>query len=538
VTSRTQTVWTGALVAVMVGLAYANSLHGPFIFDDPSSITGNATIRHLTDWRAILRTPHFTVTAEGRPVLNLTLALNYAIGGTSVLGYHLFNLAVHLAATLTLFGLLRRIGPKDEWIAAAIAVVWAVHPLQTESVTYIVQRAESLMGLFYWLTLYGLVRAAEIGWSATSGCAGPDRVSCPSTTRKDAGRAAWGFAALSVAACWLGMATKEDMVSAPLIALLLDRTFLAGSFRAALQRRGAYYGALALSWLLLAYLIASTGGNRGGSVGFNLKIQTYEYWLTQFPAVIYYLRAVFWPHPLIFEYGTFWIRHLQDVAWQAALVGALVGGTIWALWRRPALGLAGAFFFALLAPTSLAPGTTQMIVEHRMYLPFAAVLAALGFAGVGRFRLNPRRTPAQPGRGARWSRRLTLAVAGLFALVCLVLTRRRNDDYRDAVGLWQLTVRQRPDNVLAHTMLGQVLDEAGRRDEAKEHFERALQLNPQFKLAQQGLQKVLTERAAPAGGARPPGALDEPSAQSGLSAQLNAPGGRVPPNEVVSGPRD
>jgi hypothetical protein len=452
VTSRAQTVWAGGLVAVAVALAYANSLHGPFIFDDPSSITGNATIRHLTDWRAILRTPHLTVTAEGRPVLNLTLALNYALGGSSVFGYHLFNLAVHLAAALTLFGLLRRIGPKDAPIAAAIALVWAVHPLQTEAVTYTVQRAESLMGLFYWLTLYGLVRGAE---------------------RSDAGRSGTGFAVLSVAACWLGMATKEDMVSAPLLALLLDRTFLAGSFLAALRRRGAYYGALVLSWGLLAYLIWSTGGNRGGSVGFNLQqVEVYEYWLTQFPAVIYYLRSVFWPHPLIFEYGTFWIRHWGDFGWQALVVLGLIGATVWALWRRPAWGLAGAFFFALLAPTSLAPGTTQMIVEHRMYLPLAAVVAALGFAG------------------ARWARRATLVAAGVCAACCLVLTWRRNEDYRDAIGLWQLTVRQRPDNVLAHTMLGQVLDEAGRTDEARAQFERALQLNPRFKLAQTGLHKI------------------------------------------------
>lgn len=529
-TSRAQTLGIGALVAVMVGLAYANSLHGPFIFDDPSSITGNATIRHLTDWRAILRTPHFTVTAEGRPVLNLTLALNYAIGGSTVFGYHLFNLAVHLAATLTLFGLLRRIGPKDELIAAAIALVWAVHPLQTESVTYTVQRAESLMGLFYWLTLYGLVRSAESGGSAAAPPAEawakgerrsqPGRVSGPTAMRQKSGRFTSWFAALSVAACWLGMATKENMVSAPLIALLLDRTCLAGSFRAALQRRGAYYGALALSWVLLAYLIASTGGNRGGSVGFNLKIQTYEYWLTQFPAVIYYLRAVFWPHPLIFEYGTFWISHLREVAWQAAAVGVLAGATVWALWRRPAWGLVGAFFFALLAPTSLAPGTTQMIVEHRMYLPLAAVLTGLGFAG------------------ARWARRPTLVVAALFALVCLVLTWRRNDDYRDAIGLWRLTVRQRPNNVLAHTMLGQALDQEGRRGEAREHFERALQLNPHFKLARKGLQKVLAELATANGGAGPPGALDEPSVLSDHSVQLNAPGGRVPPNGVVTGPPD
>jgi len=469
VTSRAQTRWAAGLVAGAVVLAYANSLHGPFIFDDPSSITRNATIVDPTNWRAILRTPHFTVTAEGRPVLNASLAFNYALGGAAVVGYHLFNLGVHLAAALTLFGILLRVGPKLDrasacppkpWrkgtvcTAAAIAILWAVHPLQTESVTYTVQRAESMMGLFYFLTLYGLIGVAE---------------------RQEAGRPYGGFAALSIAACWLGMGTKEDMVSAPVIAWLFDRAFLAGDFRSALRRRGALYAALALSWVFLAYLIWSTGGNRGGSVGFNVKVQTYEYWLTQFPALVYYLRATFWPHPLIFEYGTFWIVHLREVWWQALLVSGLIAAAVWALWRRPAAGVAGALAFAVLAPTSLAPGTTQMIVEHRMYLPLAALLALLLF----------------PARRA-WPR-ATLATAGVLALAGIVLTWQRNAEYRDAVGLWELTVEQRPNNVLGHTMLAQVLDEEGRFDEARVHVERALQLNPHFKLAQDELKRNHTE---------------------------------------------
>ena len=112
--------------------------------------------------------------------MNFSLAVNYAIGGLNVRGYHATNLAIHLAAALLLFGLLRRtfllpamrerLGAAATPLALAVALLWAVHPLQTESVTYVVQRAESLVGLFYLLTLYGLVRGATaarpLGWYA------------------------------------------------------------------------------------------------------------------------------------------------------------------------------------------------------------------------------------------------------------------------------------------------------------------------------------------------------------------------------------
>jgi tetratricopeptide (TPR) repeat protein len=460
VTGRRQAWIAGGAIAIAGAIAYSNGLHGPFVFDDPSSITGNPTIRHLSDWAAVLRAPQTTVTAQGRPMLNLSLAVNYALGGKEVLGYHLTNVLIHLCAGWALWGILRRIWREDIWVPSAVAVLWVVHPLQTESVTYTVQRAESLMGLFYLLTVFCFIGGAE---------------SAPGTGRR-ARRLGSAFAALSVGACFLGMATKEDMASAPVVVLLFDRTFVAGTFAAALRLRWKYYGWLASSWILLGYLIWSTGGNRGGSVGFNLDIGAYDYWLTQFPALLTYLRLAFWPHPLVFEYGTFWIYHLSAVWLQAWVVLMLVAATGWALVRRSAAGFAGFFFFALMAPTSLLPGTTQMIVEHRMYLPLAAVLA-VAFGGL-----------------ARLSRPLAVGVAVAAAVGCIVLTRKRNADYRDAVRLWQITVAQRPSNVLAHTMLAQALDADGRPDEAREHFLRATELNPHFALAQEGLGENLAKR--------------------------------------------
>jgi hypothetical protein len=171
-------------------------------------------------------------------------------------------------------------------LALAVALLWTLHPLQTEAVTYVIQRVESLMGLCYLLTLYCLIRSVDSPRPALwQGC--------------------------MVTACLLGMATKEVMATAPLLGLLYDRTFLAGSFREAWQRRRWWYVGLAATWLPLACLVAGTGGNRGGTSGFNVGVAPWAYWLTQFQAVAHYLKLSVWPHPLVFEYGTFWVRPVE-----------------------------------------------------------------------------------------------------------------------------------------------------------------------------------------------------------------------------------
>jgi len=160
-------VWLGALaLAVAVALAYSNACTVPFLLDDATSIESNAS---LHSWRTVLFPPSDrSETVGGRPLLNVSLALNYAISGTSVWSYHLVNVLIHVCAALALFGLVRRTlvkcGMNEHgafWCALAAAGIWALHPLLTEAVTYIVQRAESLMAMWYLLTLYCFARAAD-----------------------------------------------------------------------------------------------------------------------------------------------------------------------------------------------------------------------------------------------------------------------------------------------------------------------------------------------------------------------------------------
>ncbi len=159
------------LIVLATAAAFSSSFAGSFVFDDPAAIVENPTIRHLWPIWPTLCPPRHGETVTGRPLLNLSLAINFAISGDKVWSYHAANLAIHILAALLLFGVLRQtfLLPvmRDRWGAAAlplasvIALLWAVHPLQTESVTYTVQRAESLVALFYLLTLYCFIRGAE-----------------------------------------------------------------------------------------------------------------------------------------------------------------------------------------------------------------------------------------------------------------------------------------------------------------------------------------------------------------------------------------
>ena len=465
----------GVAVAVLIaaGLAaYANSFAGPFVFDDGPSIVDNPTIRHLWPPGSAWSPPSGGFTVSGRPVLNFSYALNYAVSGTSVGSYHAVNLAIHLLGALALFGIVRRTPPRSLALAFSVAVRWVVHPLQTEAVDYVVQRAESLMGLFYLLTVYAFIRFA-----APAPVAAVPEVEEEEDPNARPARVWWGpkrWAGVSIGACLLGMGTKEVMVSAPVLVFFYDRTFLAGSFRAAWRQRRTFYLALAATWIPLALAVASTGGNRGGTSGFDVGVEWWAYGLTQFPAIVRYLALAAWPRPLVFEYGPFWVTTVGQVLPAAAIVLALVAGTAVALWKRPAWGFLGLWFFAILAPTSLVPGTLQMIVEHRMYLPLAAVLVA-GVVLVHRL------------GGARLT--LGTALAGALALGCM--THQRNAVYASTLRLWEDTVAKRPDNPYAQYGLGVVLAADGRSAEAIPHYERALALKPDYSDARLNLGNLL-----------------------------------------------
>ncbi len=450
-----------ALLLGAVALVYANSLAAPFIFDDFQAVVRNPSIRDLARLDRVLDPPLDAAGSTGRPLVNLSFALNHALGGLDVRGYHAGSTLLHALGALALFGLLRRTfrlpALAGRWAAGstlrafAIALLWAMHPLLTESVTCIAQRNEVLAGLFYLLVLYAFVRSAETA---------------------PAGR---GWLALSLAACLLGVASKEIVATAPVLVLLLDRTFVAGSFAAAWRARWKYYLLLAATWLLLAWLMVRAD-RRGGIVGLGLGMGSWEYLVTQGHAIALYLKLSLWPHPLVVDYGHP-LFPLREVWPQFLLVTTLVLATAWALWRRPRWGFVGACFFVILGPSSsLVPLTTQTIAEHRMYLPLAAVIAGLVL-----------------GLEVLWPRRWPWACAVL-ALAAAVLTVRRNAEYLDEPGLWHATLRHQPDNARIYAHLGDYHRRQRDWAAAAAAFRRATELREGFALAHSELGNMLLEQ--------------------------------------------
>src|ERR1700733_13058079 len=254
-----------AMFAVLCGgvwLVYASALHAPLIFDDASSIVSNTSIVRL--WPPIGDKQHpgplNLPTAEadyGRPLVNLSLALNYHFGKLDPFGYHVFNLIIHILCALLLWRIIHRLlclkyFPQDfaaaaEMLGFLAALLWGLHPLNTESVQYITQRSEEMYALFYLAAIYSGLRY----WTTTS------------RPQKHL------WLILASLSCLMGAACKEMIVTAPAMLLLLERTFIVDSFSSAIKKSWRLYLALLLSWILLFVLEAT--GPRAQNTGFHLK---------------------------------------------------------------------------------------------------------------------------------------------------------------------------------------------------------------------------------------------------------------------------
>ena len=435
----------------MVAAAYANSLDGPFIVDDYSTIVENASVHdwhHLHDLAASSEETPLT----SRPLVALTFAANYAAGGEAVRGYHVVNVLIHAAVALLLFAVMRELlgrprlrslaGARSTAMAFAVAALWAVHPLNTETVDYVTQRTESLMGLFYLATVYASVRAMSRsnGWWST----------------------------VAVLCCAAGMACKESMVTAPLAVLLVDAVFVSASFTAAVRSHWRLYLGLASTWLFLGVLMSLAPPVR--SAGFVTFENSWTYLLNQSVMIVRYLRLALWPTSLVVNYGWPAPLSLADVWPKALIVAGLLGASILALWKRPLAGFAGAWFFLTLAPTSsIMPIASEVGAERRMYLPLMAVIALLVLGAAALWdrasaQARPRRLPARIVGGLTLTALTVLFIWG---------TVRRNCEYRSTLALAQSSVDRWPSSV-AEQVLGIEWLAAGDKSEARRHLQRAV----------------------------------------------------------------
>ena len=449
--SSNLSVWAAVLVAV-VGLAYCGSLSGPFVHDDVLNISENPGIRHVFPLFGEEAYGRGTGLA-GRPVARLSFALNYALAGTSVAGYHIVNLLIHLAAVLLLFELVRltlsrspvlsgRYGESAVPLAFFSALLWGVHPLNTQAVTYVVQRCESLAGLFFMATLYAGARAAF-----------------------DDKPLRWNI--LGVAAFFLGLGTKEILVTAPAVLAAYHHLFAPRPFLASLRRSALLYLAFAAGAAILAANMA-LAARAVRIMGFKTDVTRWDYARTQPIVIARYLRLAVFPKGLCFDYWWLPEKGWRFVPYAAALAAAFLA-TLYGLVKKHPLSFAGICFFAILGPSSSLVPLNTVAAEHRMYLPLAALAAAV-VTGAG---LLAARRGEQPFL-------VFLAVAGLACLVLAGATFARNRDYRSAYALWSDTARKRPENPRAQDALGVAVMEQGDLPRAEGLFKRAIEIDNRY----------------------------------------------------------
>jgi len=453
--------WRAAVILAAIVAVYANSIGGPFVLDDQASVVQNPDIRNLGRLDRVL-SPRPDSPVAGRPLVSLSFAIDYAIGGLDVAGYHVVNVAWHVACAWLLFGIVRR--TLDRWpaltqsvlpaadVALAAALLWAVHPLTSEVVDYTTQRTESMMAFFLLLALYAAIRAhapAPRLWTV-----------------------------VTVLACLAGTMCKETIAVAPLLIALHDRVFVFESWREAVRHRRRLYLGLATSWLVLAGMVST--GPRAAVSGLDSGVSAWTYLLNQAAIVLDYLRLTVWPTNLVVFYGWPEMLALGDVLPEAMTVVALLAITAVALVKWPRLGYLGAWFFVTLAPTSsVIPIATEVGAERRMYLPLMAlaVLAAVAAAAlvtwVGR-------------RGTTAARAIGAVALAVMVLALGAATVRRNAEYASAITLARTVVDRRP-TAVAHHILGEQLALAGRYAEAETALATAVSLGDSRALYQLGV---------------------------------------------------
>lgn len=436
--------WLGVtlLLALLGTAAYWNSFHTPFHFDDTAHIAENPAVR---TWSTINQV------VPWRPVLGATLVLNYQLGKLEVLGYHVGNLAIHILAGVLLWALLLHtlrtprlaatLGPVAAGLSLVIALLWLLHPLQTQAVTYIVQRGESLASLFYLLAVYAAARA----WRSPH---------------------LWRWWSLAAVATILSLLSKQIGFTVPFVILLYYWLFYP---EVRWTERLYYWLPPLLAMPVVGVIMARLAAASEGSVGSHLAFGPVGYALTQAKVLTTYLRLAVVPVRQCLDYG--WpVASIGEVAPYLLVWLAIGGGTLWGIWRRaPWSFLAGAFFF-ILAPTSSFMPIADLIVEHRMYLALACVLTGVG---LGLWWLGQRLLPSQPLV-------LLWVVGALGAAGGGWLTHQRNLVYASDAALWTNTLIVAPTNARAWCNLGSALLQQDKLPEAVDAEKQALKLRPDY----------------------------------------------------------
>jgi Tfp pilus assembly protein PilF len=481
-------------------LLYGHTLPFPFVFDDHIYLVGNPLMKDASSFyyqgdftkfaslsRKLGLDPDLSTNFILRPVTYLTFYLNYVLDGMRPHGYRAVNIVIHLANAFLLFLLLARVlrtsakgGARSSFsinfIALSSALLFLAHPLQIESVTYIVQRFTSLGTLFYLGTLLTYLKANEA----------EDR---PSALR-------WRGA--SVICLILGMLVKEFLFTAPFLLLLLDCLVMGTPLNIAGRRTLPYFFCLPIIPVLI--LFTSQAQNEGSaSLVAALNITNgsgyapYHYALTQLSVVLTYLRLVLFPKGLNLD----WDYPLTTSLWNGpALFSALtILGLVWGVWywyrrhtqdvRYVLLFFSILWFFLTLGIDSSIVPLPDLLAEHRSYLPSIGALCALVCAA------DLLRTRWQDRPVARY---LVPTVMVLWLLALATATNARHLAWRTEVATWEDVTSKSPKKFRPWLNLGTAYFEHGRPKDAVACIRKAITLMPTAVIAYRNLARAENKR--------------------------------------------
>ena len=402
------------LILLSVGvIAYWNSFDAPFVFDDMDTIETNSAVQFGD---ALTRVP---AALWARTLLFITFAANHAVNGQNVWGYHLVNLLLHVLNGALIYVIGKHIFSSafvrrdlSGSFAISAAVFFLVHPVQTESVTYISSRSELLSTLFYMLALLLFVRRR------------PEKID-------------FRFALVIAATLAIAISAKETAISIPAALLVYDFVFLSGGEIRRLSSRWSFHAPFILGGLAAAFYLAVFGSLRN-SIGSSVsRLTSYSYFLTELRVIVRYLRLMVLPAGLNLSYD---FRRSDSFLEPSVLFSALLLLVLlclaWRLRQRsPVLAFSILWFFVTLAPTSSIMPIPDVIFEHRLYLPMAGI--CLSFPLLVEY--------AQSFLNARLRLRWSALPIGSALVIALMLgTILRNQVWRDEMRLWADVIQKSP----------------------------------------------------------------------------------------------
>ena len=458
------------MLAVIILLIYTETLTTPFIFDDISNIRDNPHIRIPFLSFKNLAWAGFQSPLTNRPVANISFALNYYFHGYNLVGFHVVNILIHIASGFFLYFLvkatirtpaLRARYAKLSWIPFFTAFIWLVHPLQTQSVTYLVQRMNSMAAMFYVLSMLLYVKF---------------RLSAER-------RAKWLFLSGCILAGLLAFGTKEISATLPGFIILYEWYFFQGLSRQWAKRHMLILAGIGV--LIIGISLAYFGSEPWARIlnDYNYRDFTLiQRVLTQFRVIIFYISLLIWPQPsrlnLDHDFAlSYSLTNPMTTLLSLTIIIVLILLAILFAKRESLISFCILWFFGNLVIESSILGL-ELVFEHRNYLP--SMLAILLLVALVFRYLRP-----------VWLGVVALCVMGtLFT----IWTFERNNDWSNEITLYRDCVEKAPGKARPYNNLGAALIRSGNLAQAVEQFKAALKIKPDFDDAHYNLGYALSRQ--------------------------------------------